>query len=296
LYDADGHRRWFLQTSGNYRRAILFEHRVITLSERSGALLHGELESIDRANGRLKGTAGWFGELLSLGPELAVGESDFPGDLDMWCGYAELLTVALDGGVTDPHTPTPGLATQRRKYELEKIALPPPLPVSGGGYQSQTPCAGDRNGHPKAVVDGNRIVLSSGTVLGLFANTESEHPASVVRGATLVGGPFAGRYFVSRGGVLESLRWEGAVPRRAPLWRKSNGTTFAVAGLGSTLYASDGAETVAFDATSWQIRRRYRFGCAGLTAVTHSPKVDIIACEPAEREADARVYALGTSR
>ncbi len=134
--------------------------------------------------------------------------------------------------------------------------------------------------------------LASGPVIGLFARSNPDRRLSVLQGATLVGGPFAGRYFVSRGGVLESQHWEGAVPRFAPLWRRSDGTAFAVAGLGRALYASDGIETVALDATTWRLRRRYGFGCAGMKAVTRTSGVDVIAFDSAVQSADAQVYAL----
>jgi len=47
-YASDGTQRWNSGQGGGYRRLVVNEQYVVGLSVRSGAILHGEIESIER--------------------------------------------------------------------------------------------------------------------------------------------------------------------------------------------------------------------------------------------------------
>ena len=119
---------------------------------------------------------------------------------------------------------------------------------------------------------------------GLVATFRLDRPAApsgVLRGATLVGGPYRGRYFVQRGPTLEALRWNGDNPELTRLWSAPPRFSIAVAGLGDILYAAASDTVVAIDLASKTELSSYNFSCPKLTAVAQADAVDVLVCPSA---------------
>jgi len=277
-FGPDGAKRWTSATPGGYRRVIVNDRYVVALSIRSGALMHGEIESFERRTGRLIGTQVWFGwgDLLALDAHSALGASDFPGDFETWCGTAELLDVSLDTVSADYRDI---LAEKRTDYVLEDLSFGTP-PPPGGAYADSARCTGPRSGHPSIIIiDGAYVALASGPVLGLFDRTVPAAPFARYRDATFVGGPSAGHLYVARPHGLDVLTiGDRHSPRFDPLVVK-DAATFTVAGLGARLYVSDGTTTTAFDDRTFAKRAQYGFGCAHLVALTQTELVDVLECD-----------------
>jgi hypothetical protein len=273
-YAAAGTVRWFLPTTGGYHRLLVNGEHVIALSERSGAILHGEIESIDRRTGGLIGSQIYFGSLLAVQAHRAQGESDFPGDFDTWCGDAQLLDVSLDRAAGAFR----GLDMQRSDFVLENLAPTTP-PPGAATYQTATQCTGARFGHPAIILDGAHVVLASGSVLGIFDRSSPGAPFALYRDATFVGGPFAGRLYVQRPHGLDTLTIGDTHTPRFVTLAAGAGAAFSVAGLDDRLYVSDGTTVRALDAHTFEQRADYAIGCTHVSAVLRTPSADVLTCE-----------------
>jgi len=191
-FDRSGKPLWTTPTSpGAFHRILETNRYVVALSVRAGMMVNGEIDSIDRRTGRLIGTTPWFGRLLALRPQSVLGESDFPGEVSTMCGDASIMDVDLSASETAgaPSMHELRLSTTQTDYLLESFAQWTPPPTSSP-VRDEWPCSGARSMvHPNVLVDGDRVVLSSGPVLGLFDRTRPNAPFGFYRDATLVGGP-----------------------------------------------------------------------------------------------------------
>ena len=282
-YLPDGTRRWFTKTEGGYRRLKHDGSYVVTLSSRGGATINGQLESLDTKTGKLVGTLPYVADVLQFDGNFVIAQSDSIGDVSFACYRDTLRFISLNTATPKPYGPV--LAWREVPYLLDM----PPLSYT------DSQCNGPRTGRPAAIVDGGRVVLASGPVIGLFAL--SGEKLSTVRGPVLVGGPWFNHYFMVDDAALRALSWQGKTARFSVIEGGAPTSRFSVAGLGDRLYVSSGTSLTAYDATDYRRLARIPLQCARIRAVGSAHGIDILACSRSASEySGVSIVALAAPR
>jgi outer membrane protein assembly factor BamB len=269
-YRYDGHFLWN-SPRGRGDIAILLDGAHVVVVGIGGEPGRGVLYSLDRKTGHYIGSnPHWIGRILEVNTSEITAQSTFVGEVSFRCLGATLVTVAL-AKQFDPSDLDPFLTDKTKYYPVNDAPIP----------KNNLPCVGDR-GPASAFLDQATIAVSSGHLTTLYDRNGPDGRATFLDNAKWIGGPFNGYFFVSDGRDLEAVGSASGRVRRLRLLSPEFEPGFSVTGEYDRVYASDGTNIYAFEASnlSHSPIKRYEVKCpAGITAIARVPKVDILECD-----------------
>ena len=259
-FDRHGNVRWHATTQGHEYGVIVTANHVSTWSGRSGAIFYGALDTFVRSTGAYLGSVAYVQYPLSIDDTTARASRDFMVELSWACNSAEILEISLQH---------PNAQVKTARFDF--------------AHGRNPVCLGQRFGQlPLARLDGDTVVLASGSIMGFFDRTRPAKPYARYDDVRFVGGPFMHRLYAQRGNALVALVSSAHEVRIAELTRSSE-AQYVIAGVGARIYASDGRTTSAFDARSNQRLATFAFGCRTLLAVGETASTDVLACDSGVR-------------
>lgn len=247
-------------------------HIVISVTE-DGAVLRGAIQSFDYFDGKYIGEAAYVNDLLTLTSTTAsmqVVQLEEPG---FECGHELVDRINLSRPVSG------ALLTQRQEFVIQSIAT-----------MRESPCEGLRAAYPAIFRDGDLYWIGSGPLISIFRADSPSKPLAISSDGTLVGGPYAGRMFADRDGIISALGWTGKKFVSSKLWANT-AADVAVAGLGDRLYLSDQSTTNAYDTHTWKLVQSYKLACRQISPIYHTPTVDVLSCVTSD--ANPKTTAVG---
>ncbi len=266
-FDFHGKPRWSRPSYGGFSRLLVVGDSILALSDRSGAILHGEFERFDRATGVRRGAPDrfehgpghailYFGPLFDVRGGHAFGANDFGADYETHCTKRDILDVDLAT-----------MTSTRMTYVLDQPS------------QTLSTCVGAREERPTTTIANGVVALGSGTLTAFYRTGSATPMIPIMHDATLVGGPFAGYYYLNRPHGLDALRFVSGGARMLH-FANVRAPHVAVAGIADRLYvaADDRIEAYAVGHFQGAPLRRYAARCPVIVAVSRTDANDVLIC------------------